>query len=302
MTTTTTPATKVDQLDPTKTGIVGVSAPAPAAAPDPTPGTAATSTSAPPMPSAPATTDATATQWKVNDKQTVAGQIKGIVGADSPLMQQAATAAKQQANARGLLNSSMAVGAGQDALYRAALPIAQQDASTYGAAAKYNADAANSMSTFNAGARNQASFQAFDAAFKTAYQAADLAGQKQLETLRGDIQKSLAEVEAKYKTQMQTSASMADTYNGLVQSITNIMGNPDMDAAAKQAAINNVTQLYNSALQSQKAITGLDLGELLAFSPPPSPAPSPAPAPAPGPSPAPAPAPNPYPFPESTGP
>lgn len=52
----------------------------------------------------------------------------------SPLMQQARTQGLQQANRRGLLNSSLAVGASEDAAHRVALPIAQQAASQgYGA-------------------------------------------------------------------------------------------------------------------------------------------------------------------------
>lgn len=236
------------------------------------------------------TTSATANKWTVDPNQTVEARIGGIVKADSPLMQQAATAAKQQANQRGLLNSSMAVGAGQGAVLNAAMPIAQQDASTFANAARYNADALNSMAQFNAGAKNAASTQnaqlglsaqqsnqsaslaqaqqGYDAAFKSAYQAADATNQQSLATLNGNIQKQLSAIEATYKTQMQTSASMADTYQGLVGNITQIMADPNMSADAKQAAINNVTKLYNSALKSQEAITGLNLGELLAFDEP----------------------------------
>ncbi len=59
---------------------------------------------------------------------TVQGQMKGLMSQDSNLMKQARTQGLQQANKRGLLNSSMAVGASQDAMARQALPIAQQDA------------------------------------------------------------------------------------------------------------------------------------------------------------------------------
>lgn len=225
------------------------------------------------------------TNWDVSKDQTVQGQIKGIVAADSPLMRQAATMAKQQANQRGLLNSSMAVGAGQNAVIQAALPIAQADAGTNAAAAKYNADAANATNQSNATFNMQAQQLNQSTALAQAQQIVD-----------ADVRERLMALEAKYKVGMQTSASMADTYNGLVNSITAIMSNPDMDAAAKQHAIDSVTQLYNSAFSTQEAISGLDLGDLLTFSAP-APGPSPSPSPAPAPSGAPAPAP----FPESTG-
>ena len=97
------------------------------------------------------------TNWNVDPtKQTVQGQIEGIIAKESPLMQQAQTSALQQMNRRGLLSSSMAIGAGQEAVLKSALPIAQADAATYGAAAKYNADVQNQMAQFNTAAANEA--------------------------------------------------------------------------------------------------------------------------------------------------
>lgn len=61
-------------------------------------------------------------------KATMAGQVERVVDKGGPLMTQAETRAKQQMNRRGLVNTSMAVGAGQRALYDVALPIASQDA------------------------------------------------------------------------------------------------------------------------------------------------------------------------------
>ena len=66
--------------------------------------------------------------YNVNNNMKVSDQIQGLIAAESPLMQQAENRAMQQMNQRGLLNSSMAVGAGQSALYDAAFPIAKADA------------------------------------------------------------------------------------------------------------------------------------------------------------------------------
>lgn len=64
---------------------------------------------------------------QVND--SVADKVKSLTSQDSALMQQAKTDGLRVANRRGLLNSSMAVGASQDAMVSKALPIASQDAS-----------------------------------------------------------------------------------------------------------------------------------------------------------------------------
>jgi hypothetical protein len=100
---------------------------------------------------------ATGTNYDVTKQQTVQGQLEGVIAADSPLMQQARAQSLAQMNRRGLINSSMAVGAGQEAVIKQALPIAQADAATYGAAAKYSADTANAMAQFNTNLQNKAS-------------------------------------------------------------------------------------------------------------------------------------------------
>jgi hypothetical protein len=96
------------------------------------------------------------TNWNVNNDQTVQGQLTGILAANSPLLQQARAASLAQMNQRGLTNSSMAVGAGQEAVIKQALPIASQDATTYANSGQFNANAANQLAQFNAGQSNQA--------------------------------------------------------------------------------------------------------------------------------------------------
>jgi hypothetical protein len=250
-----------------------------------------------------------ANQWDVADNQTVKGQINSVIAEDSPLMQQAATRAKQEAGNRGLINSSMAVQAGHAAVIDKALPIAQADAQTYGQAAKSNQDAKNSFEQFNANAKNTAGqFNAgakntlqsqtmdleaktaltnagavneatsrdaqlasqqgiakLDGALKVAMQNADAAGKLQYQQIDANVRTTMANIEATYKNQMQTSQSMAGSYQSLIDNITRIMQDKDMSAGAKQAAIDNQTTLYNNTLQMQSQLSGLELGSLLSF-------------------------------------
>ncbi len=297
-----------------------------------------------------ATTNATAAQatnnsaaltnWTVDPNQTVQGQLDGIIAKNSPLMQRAETKANEQMNGRGLLNSSMAVGAAQTAVLDAATPIATADAGTYADAAKTNAGAANTNSQFNAtqanqtsqfnasaatdvsktnanaantqaqfnanaqnsasqfnatadnaaknftaGAANTASLQKsetdaaaarqavdvanqramqeYDAASKLTLQTANAKDQQALAALDQANKVALANIEATYKNQMQTSQSMAASYQSMVESMTKIMQDPDLDAAGKQKAIDNITTLYNNALAMQSNVSGLNLGSLL---------------------------------------
>lgn len=59
---------------------------------------------------------------------TASQAVADVIAADSPLMKLAETEGLQQAGRRGLLSSSMAVGAAQDSVIRAAAPIGMQDA------------------------------------------------------------------------------------------------------------------------------------------------------------------------------
>jgi len=97
-----------------------------------------------------------AEQVAVNPQSTVAGQVQSIINQDSPLMQSAQTKALQESNQRGLVNSSMGVQAGRQAVINSALPIAMQDAQTNANAATANAGATNQARQFGAGAQLQA--------------------------------------------------------------------------------------------------------------------------------------------------
>lgn len=301
------------------------------------------------------------TDWQPGSDATVQGQLTTILDKGSPLMDRAATKALQGMNQRGLLNSSIAVGAGQSALYDAAMPIAQQDAAVNADAGKFNAGAKNTaaltnaglstdVSKFNAGskvstqqqeadfahqermqtadigsrydlanmdaqtrialqkadAENQQKLQAANAVLQMGLQASDnavkqsmqayqLAVQQQMQgkdnetklalaTLDANTQTTLADINNRFRAQLQGSQSMAASYQSMVDGITRIMVDPNMDAGAKQAAINNLTTLYNNALSMQSQVTGLELGSLLTpgdLGGGAAPAPAPAPAPTP---------------------
>ena len=59
----------------------------------------------------------------------VSGRLSGLLSENSPYLEQARSRARRTANRRGLMNSSIAAGAGEEAAIAAALPIAQADAS-----------------------------------------------------------------------------------------------------------------------------------------------------------------------------
>lgn len=81
----------------------------------------------------------------VSDEMLASKQLGSILAKDNPLLVQARTRAQEAAAARGLGNSSIAIGAGQAAMNDVALPLAQQDAGTFFDAAKFNASESNNF-------------------------------------------------------------------------------------------------------------------------------------------------------------
>jgi hypothetical protein len=208
--------------------------------PNTTPGTT------PPTSSSAATTPTsyTPTLGTVSNKETVSGQVNDLLNNDNPIMQTARSQASQAANSRGLLNSSMAVQAGEQAAINSALPIATQDAATYHDTATRNQEASNTGGQFNSNAANQL----------------------QLQGLRGDQAGQVANIEANYKTLMQTSASATQLFTESTKAIGAILDDPNTTQEQKQAAIDKQLALLQSGLSAIGSTGNVDLTSLLDFS------------------------------------
>jgi len=148
-------------------------------------------------------TDTTAAQFdpvqrQVNAAQdTTSGQLQTILAQDSPLMQQARAQAKQGMAARGLVNSSMAQGAGVAAMLEKATPIAAADASTYFNQGITNQNAANTGGQFNAGQQNTFGLQKGSQEF----QAGQLASQQGFTATQAGLER---EQQSKLQVAQQT--------------------------------------------------------------------------------------------------
>lgn len=233
------------------------------------------------------TTNANAQTREVGANELVSNQVNNIIAEDSPLMQQAKTMAKQQANARGLLNSSMAAGAAQNAVIGAALPMAQQDAATFSNVATGNLNNQQQAELTNTAASNSAASQ--NAQAQNQVDAQNLANQQQTnltnaaeankvnivnasetnkilaQMMDQENRKQLADIEASYKVLMQADASAMSTYQSVVKNISEILMNPDLSPEAKTAAVNNQNQLLQTGMQLIGKMNGLNLDDLLTF-------------------------------------
>lgn len=258
----------------------GVTLPTPVI-PDLTPATAVTSTAALVDP-----TDVN--KWAVDQNQLVSNQLTGLLSQNSPYLQQARTSAAQQANSRGLLNTSMAAGAGEAAAIQAALPIAQADAGTHVAATQFNANAGNQFRQSNQQFQNQANqFNAtaqndmsrfnnqnqLDVNKSNAGLLADstkTALAYDLDTFRAnldaDTKVSLANIEASYQTLLGANESAYNIYQQALKNVADIQMNKDLDATAKSIAISNQLTILKNSMELIGAMDNLNLGDILDFS------------------------------------
>ena len=226
------------------------------------------------------------------DKETVAGQVKGIINENSPLQQLAEARSQQKMNDRGLGNSSLAIGAGQTALYDAAMPIANADANIYGNAATLNTNtqnqftsqkdatqnqinanstgAINSASVFGADSSNKASLQ--NAQIASSDRAAQLSATTQksiaannaisqqiISGLNNESQAAIAKLSDQNKEILQTNESSSALHAKAMQTIAGIQADPNI--TDKAGSINQVLTTLNNSL----AIMGL-IGNDLDFS------------------------------------
>jgi hypothetical protein len=208
---------------------------------------------------------------------TVQGQIDAIIAKNSPLMQRVGAGIDDEMTARGLQSSSLAVGARQAALLDKAIPIAAADANAYNATRFNNQNASNTGSQFNANAKNQVSLANMDVASRMSIADAQIksdinkfnASQSNDLIKLGmdrDTRTGLANIEAGYKTLLQSSASASDLYKQALTSMTSILGNKDI--GDKSAAMNDIVTGLNEGLGILGNIANLNLGSLLTFSNP----------------------------------
>jgi len=219
-------------------------------------------------------TDATTRALDQNELMT--NQVNNIIAQDSPLMQQAASKAQQAANQRGLLNTSLAVQAGQAAVMDRAMPMAQYDASANTGVLNsnmantqqtnlFNAGQAQDINKFNANADMQTSQFNSAETNKASIVNASEANKILAQMMDQETRKQLADIEASYKVLMQTEASAMSLYQASVKNISEILMNPDLTAEAKSAAVANQNQLLATGLQITAKISGLNLDSLLIF-------------------------------------
>lgn len=106
---------------------------------------------------------------------------------------------------------------------------------------------------------------ALDAAGAIAKADSDSANSLAQTLIKGDQANTLANIEAGYKTLMQSSASASQLFDRTQQIMNDILKDPDTSAEAKQSALDKQMQLLQSGFSVIGGIANLDLTGLLDF-------------------------------------
>lgn len=203
-------------------------------------------------------------QWNITPEQTVSGQIDKTIAQDSPLMQQARTQGLQQANSRGLLNSSMAVGAAQDSVIKNALPIAQFDADINAKAAGYNADTQNTFTKTNAAMENEAKTFGAQSINRSNEFNATNEYNKQQSRFEANVKASLAQIENEAQFDRQSQAIYGTLGQEFMKAISAINADTNMNQQSKDYSIQQMFKAYKAQVSMLSAVGSIpDVSRLL---------------------------------------
>lgn len=188
------------------------------------------------------------------DTMTVEGRLGGLLQSTNPIMQTAATKAKQEAAARGLQNSSLAVQAGQQAVIESALPIAQQDAQTAYDKSKTEYGLLGSRLLNRQQSRLEESRMRLGSTLQLAQIDAEQA--HYMTRMNREIEARAAE-QAKTldaQAQQQYAQIQASTMDRISSELTAIYQNPEMSTAERQSAVNAVYSRWQKSVDFTAAL------------------------------------------------
>ncbi len=194
----------------------------------------------------------------ITPSATVAGQLTSLLDSDSKYIQQARLAAAEQSQSRGLLNSSMAAGAGEAAAIREGLPIAQQDAKAYEQAQLKQQDAEYSFVSDVAKTELSGRLTQQDAEIKM-----------QNQIVQNTFESSMAQASDASKVFMQDAQN---TYNTSMEAfktqLAGVLNQQTFDASTKESLLaQSASIMQNYQISVEKIMTSPATLDLLASGP-----------------------------------
>jgi len=161
------------------------------------------------------TAPAPAAARTITQDETVSGQLNSLLNADNTYLQSARNRGMEQANQRGLINSSLAAGTAERAAIDAAMPIAAQDANTNATAGQSAQNANQDLSLTGYKSILDAAQQSENFGYRTAENDQNIAANIKLQDDRlkstADLQTQAEASQLTRQTQTETSALQQQT-------------------------------------------------------------------------------------------
>ncbi|MFP4138780.1 MAG: hypothetical protein ACLFSR_10490 [Halomonas sp.] len=184
-----------------------------------------------------------AAQVTHSESDTSAGRLNQMLGSGSSLMKRAATQGRQQAQQRGLLNSSMAAGAAQGAMIDRAQPFAMQDSNNLMQTDRQNTDATNQRRLL------QSQLLGESAMADQNYQQ-----QRGLNTQQGELDMERLGATSAANAWGVMSNNVTDIVAQGMEGIANINANPDISQADKTKMISQITKMRDTDIDFQRGL------------------------------------------------
>lgn len=221
-------------------------------------------------------------------QSTVAGQLNQLLASDSPYIKQQEQAAMEEAQSRGLRNSTIAAQAGREAAIAGALPIAQQDAQTYAQGDLSRMQAEQNLETIQSEAivsgemvKQQAAIDQQNQNINNAFSARIQGATEQnavwlqdlqntyntgLQNMQVQAQQMLLETELDSNRAQNVRDSAASIMQNYQISVENMLTDPDFLGLGTTAVNNALNQLQTVAVNSINFIgasAGVDMEPFL---------------------------------------
>lgn len=221
-----------------------------------------------------------ANAYSMSEQDLAAGRLDKMLQSDSPYITRARTRAAEVAQSRGLMNSSLAAGAGEAAAIDAAQPFALADSAALQRANEFNTNAKNTFGLQSNDISNTNARAQYQGILSNYQQTRDL-GQQQSQfdqtyaldnrrlgesTRQFDVNQRLerdrlnaSSTQAQGDRQLEASRTIAQLRDTANTSIRALESDPNMSADAKRNAINNILTATQDSIQQFIQSTGLDM-------------------------------------------
>ena len=207
--------------------------------------------------------------WSAED-DSVSRQVTGLMAQDSPLMRQARTAGTTTAARRGLLNSSIAAGAAENAALGYVTPIASQQASQIATAnnnaASIKADAEKTSATLTAqeklNSANIASQEKISAAGLQSEwdrQQASITSQEKMRAAELEAESAKAQATLAAQERASIMDALAKAQDSYTTGIANTLQNEKIAATARSSAQADMASQYSKTVSTLQNLYGIDL-------------------------------------------